>query len=311
MPCCQTLLTAAAAAASGTPRWLHRLHAKEGLSFPNHLNIDDLLYGGRQPQLAPPPTPPVQPRPPSSNQQINLAVVVRETPPKAAAKPKQPPPQPRPPRNPSRPNPSSSNSPQTAPPPPTPPPQVQLAAVISDVFAVPSSAPPGTPPPKAFRKQSRPRPRTDDDQPIPTLPPPARPHKDKKAKIAKAKKRRRAERAAEADGERTSRTDVTVIDTSIDGWKAAKVLIRRGDAWKVRDKKPSAVSELEDAIAKGKRRAGLVSKLQRDKEKEKLKEKEATTSVSIFRPMLVPCNISIYTVMLYLLLPGSLHIAMP
>jgi len=54
------------------------------------------------------------------------------------------------------------------------------------------------------------------------------------------------------------------------------VLIRRGDIWKVRDKKPSAVSELEDAIAKGKRRAGLVSKLLRDKEKEKLKEKEAT-----------------------------------
>jgi hypothetical protein len=150
--------------------------------------------------------------------------------------------------------------------------------VISDVFAVPSSSPPGTPPPKAFRKQSRPRPRTDDDQPIPALPSPPRPHKDKKEKIAKAKKRRRAERAAEADGERTSRTDVTVIDTSIDGWKAAKVLIRRDDIWKVRDKKPSAVSELEDAIAKGKRRAGLVSKLQRDKEK--VKEKEATTSVS-------------------------------
>ncbi|CAL5022355.1 unnamed protein product [Urochloa decumbens] len=272
MPCCQTLLTAAAAAASGTPSWLHRLHAKEGLSFPSHLNIDDLLYGGRQPQPPPPPTPPVPPPPPSSNHQTNLAVTVREPPPKAAAKPKQPQQQPRPPRNPARPNPSSSNS-------PPPLPELQLAAVISDVFAVPSSAPPGTPPPKAFRKQSRPRPRTDDDQPIAALPPAPRPHKEKKEKIAKAKKRRRAERAAEADGERTSRTDVTVIDTSIDGWNAAKVLIRRGDIWKVRDKKPSAVSELEDAIAKGKRRAGLVSKLQRDKEKEKLnKEKEATTS---------------------------------
>ncbi|CAN6278375.1 unnamed protein product [Urochloa humidicola] len=276
MPCCQTLLTAAAAAAasSGTPSWLHRLHAKEGLSFPSHLNIDDLLYGGRQPQPPPPPTPTVPPPPPSSNHQTNLAVAVSEPPPKVAAKTKQPQQQPRPPRNPLRPNPSSSNSP-----PPPPPPRLQLAAVISDVFAVPSSAPPGTPLPKAFRKQSRPRPRTDDDQPIPALPPAPRPHKDKKDKIAKAKKRRRAERAAEADGERTSRTDVTVVDTSIDGWNAAKVLIRRGDIWKVRDKKPSAVSELEDAIAKGKRRAGLVSKLLRDKEKEKLnKEKEATTS---------------------------------
>jgi len=269
MPCCQTLLTAAAAAAASTPVWLHRLHAKEGISFPSHLNIDDLLYGGRQAQPPPPPTPPVPPPPPSSHHQTSLAVVVREPPPKAAAKPKQPQQQPRPPRNPSRPNPSSSNSPQ-------PPQHQQLAAVISDVFAVPSSAPPGTPPPKAFRKQSRPRPRTDDDQPISVLPPQPRPHKDKKEKIAKAKKRRRAERAAGGDGERTSKTDVTVIDTSIDDWKAAKVLIRRGGIWKVRDKKPSAVSEMEDAIAKGKRRAGLVSKLLRDKEKEKLKEKEAT-----------------------------------
>jgi len=275
MPCCQTVLSAAAAAAaaSSTPSWLHRLHAKGGLSFPSHLNIDDLLYGGRQAQ-----TPPPQPLPPSSSNHHNdLVVVVREPLAKAAAKPKQPPPPAqRAPRNPLRSNPSSSNSPQ---PPPPSQQQVQLAAVISEVFAVPSSAPPGIRPPKAFRKQSRPRPRTDEDQPIPALPA-QRPHKDKKDKIAKAKKRRRAERAADADGERCSRTDVTVIDTSIDGWKAAKLLIRRGDIWKVRDKKPSAVSELEDAIAKGKRRAGLVSKLQRDKEKEKQKEKEAMTSVS-------------------------------
>jgi hypothetical protein len=98
--------------------------------------------------------------------------------------------------------------------------------------------------------------------------------------IAKARKRRRAEGAGDDDGERCSRTAVTVIDTSTNGWKAAKVLIGRGDIWKVRDKKPSATSEHEDALAKGKRRAGLVSKLQRDREKEKLKEKEATSSVS-------------------------------
>ncbi|KAJ1257230.1 hypothetical protein BS78_K154900 [Paspalum vaginatum] len=271
MPCCQTVLSAAAAAASSTPSWLHRLHAKGGLSFPSHLNIDDLLYGRRQL----PPQPFLPPAPSSSNLHTDLAVVAREAPHKAAAKPNHLPQQQqlRPARNPSRPNPSSTNSPQ-------PPPQLKLAAVISDVFAVPSSAPPGTPPPKAFRKQSRPRPRNDDDQPMPAFLGP-RPNKDKKDKIAKAKKRRRAERAADADGERCSRTDVTVIDTSIDGWKAAKLLIRRGDVWKVRDKKPLAVSELEDAISKGKRRAGLVSKLQRDKEKEKMKEKEAVTSGNI------------------------------
>ncbi|KAL6640321.1 hypothetical protein ACP70R_022170 [Stipagrostis hirtigluma subsp. patula] len=272
MPCCQSVLSAAAAAAaaaSSTPSWLHRLHAKEGLSFPSHLHIDDLLYGGRE---QPPPPQPL-PTPPSSSHHHTNPAVVREPPPKAA-KPKQQQPQQqqqRPPRNPSGSNPSSNNSPR-------PPPQPQFSAVISDVFVVPSSAPPDNPPPKAFRKQSRPRP-TADDQPAPALPP--RPHKEKKDKIAKAKKRRRAERAGDADGERSSRTDVTVIDTSTNGWKAAKVLIRRGDAWKVRDKKPSAMSEQEDALAKGKRRAGLVSKLQRDKEKEKLKEKEATSSGNI------------------------------
>ncbi|TVU32338.1 hypothetical protein EJB05_24063 [Eragrostis curvula] len=271
MPCCQTVLSAAAAAAaSRTPSWLHRLHAKEGLSFPSHLQIDDLLYGGRRPQ--PPPPQPLPP-PPSSNHNPNPAVV-KEPPPPKAAKPKQPQQQQqqqRPPRNPARPNPSSSNSPQ-------PQPQLNLNAVISDVFAIPSSDLPDIPALKAIRKQSRPRPRTD-DQPLPASP--SAPRKDKKDKIAKAKKRRRAERAGEADGERCSRTDVTVIDTSIEGWKKAKLLIRRGDVWKIRDKKPSATSEHEDAIAKGKRRAGLVSKLQRDREKEKQKDKEATSSGNI------------------------------
>jgi hypothetical protein len=147
--------------------------------------------------------------------------------------------------------------------------------VISDVFAIPSSVP-DTPALKAFLKQSRPRPKTD-DQPTPASP--TGPGKEND-RIAKAKKRRWAEGAGDADGERCSGTDVTVIDTSTNGWKAAKVLIRRGDVWKVRDKKPSATSEHEGALAKGKRRPGLVSKLQRDREKEKLKDKEATSSVS-------------------------------
>jgi hypothetical protein len=261
MPCCQTVLSAAAAARR-TPSWLHRLHAKEGLSFPAHLQIDDLLYGGRRPQ-------PLQLQPPPSSNHHLDPTAVKELPPPKAAKPKQQQQQQqRPPRNPLQPNPSSGNS-------PPPQPQQQLTAVISDVFAIPSSVP-DTPALKAFRKQSRPRPKTD-DQPTPASPPDP---KEKKNKIAKAKKRRRAERAGDANGERSSRTDVTVIDTSTKGWKAAKVLIRRGDVWKIRDKKPSATSEHEDALAKGKRRAGLVSKLQRDREKEKLKEKEATSSVS-------------------------------
>ncbi|KAL6877536.1 hypothetical protein ACP4OV_012751 [Aristida adscensionis] len=269
MPCCQSVLSAAAAAAaaaSSTPSWLHRLHAKEGLSFPTHLHIDDLLYGGRQqPPLSLPPPPPS-----SSNPHASPAAA-KEAHPKPG-RPKQQ--QQRPPRNPPRPNPSSHKPPRQ------PPPPLQLSAVVSEVFAVPSSAPPDALPLKAFRKQSRPRPTAEDQQQL-ALPPPPRPRKEKKDKVAKAKRRRLAERAGVADGERSTRTDVTVIDTSTDGWKAAKVLIRRGGAWKVRDKKPSAAPDQEDALAKGKRRAGLVSKLLRDKEKEKLKEKEGTSSGNI------------------------------
>uniref|UniRef100_J3MDL0 Uncharacterized protein n=1 Tax=Oryza brachyantha TaxID=4533 RepID=J3MDL0_ORYBR len=128
---------------------------------------------------------------------------------------------------------------------------------------------------KAFRKQNRPRPRLDKSSR------PTKANKDK-AKV-KVKKRRRSERAADADGERSGersgRTEVTVIDTSTDGWKAAKLLLRRGAVWKVRDK-TSQVSEPEDPT-KVKRRAGLVSKIQRDREKQKQKEKEANSSGNV------------------------------
>ncbi|KAF0904930.1 hypothetical protein E2562_038733 [Oryza meyeriana var. granulata] len=244
MPCCSAVLSAAAAA-SRTPPWLHRLHAKGGLSFPSNLHIDDLLYGQRR-GLPPPPRPP----PSSSNP--------KEPPP--PAKPKQPKPkqqqQPPPPQKPlqltnaSLPNPSSSGNP--------PPPQLQLSAIVADIFVTPSSAPPAIPPIKAFRKQNRPRPRPDKS---------SRPRKENKDK-AKVKKRCRSERAADTDRERCTRTEVTVIDTSTDGWKAAKLLLRRGAT--------SAVSEPEDPT-KVKRRAGLVSKIQRDREKQKQKEKEATS----------------------------------
>ncbi|XP_015693561.2 arp2/3 complex-activating protein rickA [Oryza brachyantha] len=270
MPCCSAVLSAAAAAAaaSRTPPWLHRLHAKGGLSFPSNLHIDDLLYGQRR-GLPPPP-----PAPPSSS------AVPKEPPP--STKPKQPktkqqqqqqpppPPPQKPPQgstNPSLPNPSSSSNPQ--------PPQLQLSNVVADLFVTPSSAPLPLQSIKAFRKQNRPRPRLDKSSR------PTKANKDK-AKV-KVKKRRRSERAADADGERSGersgRTEVTVIDTSTDGWKAAKLLLRRGAVWKVRDK-TSQVSEPEDPT-KVKRRAGLVSKIQRDREKQKQKEKEANSSGNV------------------------------
>ncbi|KAL5207871.1 hypothetical protein ABZP36_032306 [Zizania latifolia] len=252
MPCCSTVLSAAAAAAaSRTPPWLHRLHAKGGLSFPPDLQIDDLLYGQRR---SFPPLPPVA-RPSSSTPK-------EPPPPPKAKQPKLKQQQPPQGNILSLPNPTSSNP---------PPPQLQLSTVIADLFVTPSSAPPAYPPIKAFRKQNHPRSRPDTS---------SRPRKEKKDKAkAKAKKRRRAERAAEADGERCTRTEVTVIDTSTDGWKTAKLLLRRGSVWKVRDKEASEVSELVDPT-KVKRRAGLVSKIQRDreKEKEKQKEKESTST---------------------------------
>jgi alanine dehydrogenase len=92
-----------------------------------------------------------------------------------------------------------------------------------------------------------------------------------------ARKRRRADRggAGVVDGGRRSKTDVTVIDTSTQGWKAAKLLIRRGTAWRVRDRQYSEISETEE-VNKGKRRAGLVAKVLRDRER----EKEAALPVS-------------------------------
>ncbi|XP_047047600.1 wiskott-Aldrich syndrome protein family member 2-like [Lolium rigidum] len=257
MPCCQWVLSLAKSS-SNTPSWLHRLHAKQGgLSFPAHLQIDDLLYGQPQPPPPPPPTtpppppppallPPPPPPPPASSDR-RLALIA----------PQDPLPNPKPPRDPARPNPSPNNTnhpppqPHTQPPPPPP-----LSGVISDLFAVPS-APRSGRPPKPFRKQSRPRPKDKSAT------------KDDKAN-AKARKRRRADRGAAGvvDGERRSKTDVTVIDTSTQGWKAAKLLIRRGTAWRVRDRKYSEISETEE-VNKGKRRAGLVAKVLRDREREK------------------------------------------
>uniref|UniRef100_A0A0E0LAZ8 Uncharacterized protein n=1 Tax=Oryza punctata TaxID=4537 RepID=A0A0E0LAZ8_ORYPU len=255
MPCCSAVLSAAAAAAaaSRTPPWLHRLHAKGGLSFPSNLHIDDLLYGQHHALPPPPPKeppPPTKPKHPKPKQQQHP--------------PPLPPPQ-KPPQgstNLSLPNPSGNGN-------PPPPPQLQLSTVIADVFVTPSSAPPLLAPIKAFRKQNHPRPRPDKSSR------PSKENKDKASKV-KVKKRRRSERAADGDGERCSRTEVTVIDTSTDGWKAAKLLLRRGAVWKVRDK-ALGVSEPEDPT-KVKRRAGLVSKIQRDREKQKQKEKEATSS---------------------------------
>jgi hypothetical protein len=271
MPCCSWVLSSVAKSGgnNNTPSWLHRLHAKGGFSVPSDLRIDDLFFGHGKPRPPPPtptpppppppallpPPPPPPPAPASADRR--LAVVSFQD-------PLPNPPTPKPPRIPARPNPSGANNDVIINlPPPPPQPQLQppppLSGVISDLFAIPS-APRSSRPAKPFRKQSRPRPRPKDNKSAAS--------KDDKDS-AKARKRRRADRhAGVVDGDRRSKTEVTVIDTSTDGWKSAKLLIRRGPAYKVRDRKNSGVSETEE-LSKGKRRAGLVAKVLRDKEKEK------------------------------------------
>lgn len=272
MPCCSWVLSivASSSGGAGTPSWLHRLHAKGGLSFPKDLQIDDLLYGGSRSPAQPaaaaaaPHPPPAAPLPPPPT-------------PAAAATPQAPPPKPNPTRTtPARPNPSAAtNTDKPALPqqPPTPPPP--LSGVVSDIFAfaVPS-APRSTRLLKPFRKQSRPRPCSDDEGDDKTPRSSTKENKNKKETKTKGRKRRRAERdaalAATANGtvERNSKTDVTVIDSSTEGWKGSKVLHIRGLSWKVQNKKVSLVAEPE-TLAKGKRRAGLVAKITRDREKER------------------------------------------
>ncbi|KAK1366390.1 hypothetical protein POM88_041951 [Heracleum sosnowskyi] len=53
------------------------------------------------------------------------------------------------------------------------------------------------------------------------------------------------------DLSRFSRTEVTVIDTSVENWKFEKMLFRRKNVWKVRDKKCKSVSNVDRKKRKG------------------------------------------------------------
>ncbi|KAL5203715.1 hypothetical protein ABZP36_008586 [Zizania latifolia] len=252
MPCCSAVLSAAAtaaAAASHTPRWLHRLHTKNNLSFPSNLQIDDLIHGQRQRLPPPPPSSnSKEPPPPPEANQPNIKQQLWQQKPHQG-------------NSPSLLNPSGSK---------LPPPQPQLSIIIADIFATPSSAPPANLPIKALRKQNHTC-RIPDKSP--------RPIKENKHKAkAKVKESSHIEHTTNAN-ERCTRNDVTIIDTSSNGWKAEKLLLHRGSIWKVHDKKASMVSKPVDPT-KVKRRSGLVLKIRRDMEKEK--EKESTSLVSTF-----------------------------
>ncbi|KAL6877538.1 hypothetical protein ACP4OV_012753 [Aristida adscensionis] len=133
--------------------------------------------------------------------------------------------------------------------------------------------PSDAPPHEIFRREYNLRPRA---KPIHT----PSSHPCEGNEISEAKKRRRSKGDGDSDGEYSNMTDVTVIDTSTDGWKAAKVLIHRGDTWKVCEKEPLGVTEQDDALEKGKRR-GLVSRMLRDKEMKQ--ERDATSSIERWR----------------------------
>ncbi|KAF0889902.1 hypothetical protein E2562_033870 [Oryza meyeriana var. granulata] len=238
MPCNMVFSAAVAAATSCTPPWLHRLHVKRGLSFPSNLCIDEILY--RRQGL-----------PPLLSSSSNTKDPPSPPPPKT----KQPKQKRQPPQgnNLSLPNSRRSNP---------APPQPQLSTVIADLLVTPSSTPLANMPIKSFHKKNHPHPRPEKS---------SRPNKENKDK-AKVKKRRCSERAADPNRERCTRTEVTIIDTSTDGWKAAKLLLHRGDVWKIDDKKDLGISEPVDPT-KVKRKAGLVSKIWSDIWKQ---EEEAT-----------------------------------
>ncbi|CAO2038358.1 unnamed protein product [Urochloa humidicola] len=94
-------------------------------------------------------------------------------------------------------------------------------------------------------------------------------HKLKKYKTTKVNKHHKAECDTSIVGERPRMIDVAIIDTSTNRWKIAKELKCMGDIWEVHDKKSFVTLDQEHVITKGKRRASLVSKLQRDNEKKK------------------------------------------
>ncbi|KAF9601909.1 hypothetical protein IFM89_023973 [Coptis chinensis] len=70
-----------------------------------------------------------------------------------------------------------------------------------------------------------------------------------------------------------SRLDLVVIDTSIDVWKTEKLVLRKGDVWKVREKKNSRLRSLS-AFKKKKRKFKEGDKESDDEKKKKKKLKK-------------------------------------
>ncbi|KXG27548.1 uncharacterized protein LOC110435232 isoform X2 [Sorghum bicolor] len=91
------------------------------------------------------------------------------------------------------------------------------------------------------------------------------PHKDKK---------RSTRPKSHHEGKHDTTKDIyyTIIDTSIDKWKATKKSFCGDDFRKVPSKNPEETFEQHDSVIKGKRRFSLISKLQENYEKEKVKE---------------------------------------
>lgn len=137
---------------------------------------------------------------------------------------------------------TTTTSPTTLPSSPPPPSSAavmrrpnNLAAALSNLFVM------GPSPPslliKASRKQSRPRPYSAASAASAA---PAADHSStevKKKAVKPPRRKRRSRGPPVGDLSTFSKTEVTVIDTSVVGWKTEKVIFRRGTVWKVRDRK--------------------------------------------------------------------------
>jgi len=87
-----------------------------------------------------------------------------------------------------------------------------------------------------------------------------------KEKSTKVKNNHKTECTTSAARKRCRSIDITVIDTSIDGWKATKKLTYGGEFWEVANKKSMLASEQEDAY----------------EEKEKMTASQVTTLYAIW-----------------------------
>ncbi|KAG8093481.1 hypothetical protein GUJ93_ZPchr0012g21985 [Zizania palustris] len=130
-------------------------------------------------------------------------------------------------------NPSSSNP---------PPLQSQLSTINTNLFVNTSSTPLENPPISTFHKQNHLHARPNKSS-CPVI-------KNKCKGKAKVKKHHHTKHTMNIDKLRCTGNKVTIMDTSTNGWKATKLLLRKGTVWNVYDNKTLGVSKHVDPTNK-------------------------------------------------------------